>query len=760
MKASARAALLCFALTCVAHSALAQSIPGWDCVQFALERVDADRVRLTREVECNGTGPNAGHQIFADDLVGNIRTGEFEASGNVLLVSPTARLSAERVVYNTRTQLGTFHTASGFASLGDRGQKDRSMFGTLEPDLYFWGRTIEKIGPDKYRITDGSFTTCVQPTPRWDIGTGNATINLEDYAVLRNAVVRVKDVPVFYLPVIYYPIQSDDRATGFLLPSYGSSTFRGQSLSNAFFWAINRSQDLTLMHDWFTNTGQGTGTEYRYVLGPGSEGNLRAYWLNQKQTVIEDSNTVVPAERSYEVRGTLAQMLPAGFRARGHVDYFSSLVSQQLYNTDIYYASRRQRTFGGSVTGNWGGVTLTGNFLRAELFGPQTGEASSTINGYAPSITANLSSRRLGSLPVYASVASDFGKHLYIVRSGENERDFSVGRVDVQPNVRAALTSWPFLNVNASLGFRNTYFTQSLDDRGVQVPVGLTRRYFDMRADVIGPTFSRVFTPNNAFADRLKHVIEPTVSVQRVTNIENQDRFVQIGGSYDFVVGGVTRVSYGLNNRVLVRKASKDQAAPAASAPRELLTMSLTQSYYTDANARRFDSAYQTNQLAGTQPSHFSPVALLARTSPTALTSATVRMEFDQEDGALRTFQTSGSSTYRAAQVNIGWSRVNYKNQASQSALNASSTFNFAQGRTGGNYAVDWDISRGYIIQQRWVGFYNAQCCGLAVEYQQFKFPTSVVAGIPQDRRFNLSFTLAGIGSFSNFFGAFGGGRF
>ena len=54
-------------------------------------------------------------------------------------------------------------------------------------------------------------------------------MNLHDYALLNNAVIRVKDVPVFYLPVMYYPIQDDDRATGFLLPTYGRSTYRGQS---------------------------------------------------------------------------------------------------------------------------------------------------------------------------------------------------------------------------------------------------------------------------------------------------------------------------------------------------------------------------------------------------------------------------------------------------------------------------------------------------------------------------------------------------
>ena len=89
---------------------------------------------------------------------------------------------------------------------------------------------------------------------------------------------RVKGVPLIYLPIIYYPIQDDDRATGFLMPTYGSSTVRGQSISNAFFWAINRSQDATFMHDWFSKTGQGMGGEYRYILGAGSKGSItRSY---------------------------------------------------------------------------------------------------------------------------------------------------------------------------------------------------------------------------------------------------------------------------------------------------------------------------------------------------------------------------------------------------------------------------------------------------------------------------------------------------
>ncbi len=140
------------------------------------------------------------------------------------------------------------------------------MFGTLEPDVYFYGETIEKIGADKYRITKGGFTTCVQPTPRWDIVSGSATINLDDYVILRNAV-DPGEGRAGVLPA--GAVLPDSGVTiappGFLMPMYGRSLTAGQSLSNAFFWAINRSQDLTLFHDWCSRAATGVGSEYRYM---------------------------------------------------------------------------------------------------------------------------------------------------------------------------------------------------------------------------------------------------------------------------------------------------------------------------------------------------------------------------------------------------------------------------------------------------------------------------------------------------------------
>ena len=248
--------------------------------------------------------------------------------------------------FDTKSRTGTFYQANGMASLGER--VDKSMFGTQEADAMFRGREIHKLGPKKYKIVDGAFSTCVQPTPRWEVVSGSATLNLDDYALLKNSVFRVKGVPVMYLPIFYYPIQEDDRATGFLIPTYGTSTLRGQSLSNAFFWAISRSQDATFVHDWFSKAGQQMGGEYRYILSGGSQGNARVSYLDEKST---DATTGESSDgrRSYQITGGMTQALGGRLRARANADYVSdidaraALPAEHLSRDAEHAQLRRQR---------------------------------------------------------------------------------------------------------------------------------------------------------------------------------------------------------------------------------------------------------------------------------------------------------------------------------------------------------------------------------------------------------------------------------
>ena len=78
--------------------------------------------------------------------------------------------------------------------------------------------------------------------------------------------------------------------------------------------------------------------------------------------------------------------------------------------------------------------------------------------------------------------------------------------------------------------------------------------------------------------------------------------------------------------------------------------------------------------------------------------------------------------------------------------------------RIGGSYSFQYDMKHDSFLNQRFTAYYNAQCCGVGIEYQSYNLAGGFASyGVTQDHRFNLSFTLAGVGTFSNLFGAFGG---
>lgn len=742
------------ALAVAAGSARAQAAaPGgcsvkWSAASQETIGINTNHYLLFRnvQVDCNDV------QLFADQAEVFSDTDRLLASGNVLFVSNTNRISAERLEFNTRTKTGTFFTASGIANIENRGI-DRSLFGTQEPDAYFWGQTIEKLGPKTYRVTRGGFTTCVQPTPRWELVSGSATITLEKHAVMTNTLLMVKGVPMFYLPVMYYPINKDDRATGFLIPVYGSSTLRGQSITVPFFWAINRSQDATLEYDYFSKTGQAYGGEYRYVQAPGSQGSLRTQYISEhsaEYTNTDGSIRTVPGQSSYSLTGNMAQKLPHNWRATGNANYFSSLVAQQRYQQNVFAATNTTRSFNAGVSGIIGKVNLTGSIDRSEYF--NSAGTSSNLIGSLPRIVANVAQSPIAHLPVYWSVQGEFVSLQRVDKSGTNENDRGLTRVDFLPTLRFPFTKWQFLTFNNTLSWRETYWTESLQN-GVQVGDPVNRRYFDMSTQITGPVFSRIFSSPDR---KLKHVIEPTVTIERITGFDSYPNIVALE-SADYVIPNVTRVIYGVNNRLY----SKRKTA------REAFSLRVSQTYYTDERSATLDAQYQSGFNPNLPPTHLSPVNVQAHVSPGTDIDATVSADYDAQAHAIRTIAANGSLHEGWVQTTAGWSQrrfipnlSGFNNPLSASNfVNAATNIKKPGNNFGGTYSFNYDLKQKAFLQQRYVVYYNSQCCGVGVEYQAFSYGTALagLTGIPRDRRFNITFTLAGVGTFSNLLGAFGG---
>src|SRR6201989_2639218 len=99
----------------------------WEATsEQALSNVAQNHTRLIRQVrvDCNDI------QLFADEAEIFSDADRVRASGNVLFISNTNRISADRMEFNTRTKTGTFYNASGIASMEGRSGVEQSMFGT------------------------------------------------------------------------------------------------------------------------------------------------------------------------------------------------------------------------------------------------------------------------------------------------------------------------------------------------------------------------------------------------------------------------------------------------------------------------------------------------------------------------------------------------------------------------------------------------------------------------------------------------------
>jgi LPS-assembly protein len=723
----------------------------WVANSQDLLNVNATHYRLIKnvQIDCNDI------QLFADEVEVFTDIDRMRASGNVLFVSNTNRISAERMEFNTKTKTGTFYVASGIANMESRGI-DRSLFGSQEPDAYFWGETIEKLGPRTYRVTHGGFTTCVQPTPRWEMAATSVTLTLEKRAVLTNMVLKVKDVPVFYLPAMYYPINKSDRATGFLMPIYGSSTIRGQTLENFFFWAINRSQDATLYHSFYSKTGQSFGAQYRYLGTAGSSGNVETVVVREPETInytnASGGSTGYAGIDSYTITGNVLKSLPGRLRFSGNANYFSSLIAQQRYQQGIFAATNRTRNFGVNLSGNWGANSVSATVDRNETFSNDT---DSTVFGSQPRFTYSRGEKALGKLPIYFGTNAEYINLVRTGRTADATTDLGLTRVDFFPKIRFPFTKLPYLTFNSSMGFRETYWSESLVNN-VRLPESIQRRYFQMATTITGPVFTKIFnTPGSTYAQKFKHVIEPTLTLERTTAIDNFDQIVKLDGT-DNVKGKSTSATYGLSNRIYAKKESA----------REIASVSIQQSYYTDADAAALDQKYQSNPLtASLAPSHFSPAALQVHLSPTTITDATLRAEYDPKAHALRSLAANGGLAMGWLIENAGWSLSKFiptdpkqKITTASHYLNSTTSVRKPGNAWSGTYAFNFDMTKKDFLNQRFIAHYNTQCCGIAVEYQKFNFGTRAGAvGVPKNHTFNLSFTLAGLATFSDLFGAFGG---
>ncbi len=473
--------------------------------------------------------------------------------------------------------------------------------------------------------------------------------------------------------------------------------------------------------------------------------------LGQPELPATDG-TVEPATKAYNVSAQVNQELPNHFRLIGNVDYFTNATSQQLYQEDIMDISQRTRTVNATLSGAIQRMQINATFNQNDVYNSLS---TATRHGYLPRVTVGLTQKRIGSSRIYFGAG---GEVAYLVRKDDIDdptTDHSLWRFDGGPQVRVPLSTLPYLTVTSTANWRLTEWMQSLDQNtGAQVATPLMRQLLTFQTTLTGPVLSKVYEPNDEYAEKIKHLILPNVSFTYVSPFDQLNRVVQNDGT-DTIIGGTMTIAYGFTNQLLAKKKPVAGAPPGSTVAQTILQVDIGQSYYTNALAASFDPSYQTIGLA--PPTPFSPVQIAVAATPTPAITARFVTDIDAQFKVPRDFSASGSITERILQISAGWLKKQvipglsgFDPFSASHFLNLAATVKRADGRFGGTYSFSYDIEHSTWLQRRLTAYYNSQCCGIQFDYQTADITQLGLTGTTSNRHFGISFTLAGLGSFSN----------
>ena len=724
------------------------------------------------------------YRLQADKVTVYEATNKVIAEGNVVFdQGDQQRITGTRAEWNYRTKTGFFLDSTGFTNQTQDGTR-----------LYFTADRVDKVSLDTIIATNVQVTACDEDVPKWSFHAKRARIKTGDRVRVYSPNLRVKGVPVFYLPYASVSIKPRDRASGFLTPTFSGSGQKGFRFSGGYYQTLGRSADVTLRNDIYTSRGIGYGADLR------TRANSRSYFNAGFYTVKDrvlghkaDADHPDQGGSSFYVEGV--HYFPNGFIAAADVNVTSNLTYRQVFSDSIQQAiSPEERS---QVFVNKDLNEYSFNFLaRSQV----TSLPNSRIRiRELPSVSIDKRATPLDffkKLPVYYSFeASAEG-----VSRKETVDDLIAFRRDVggdpivSPSIVQRLDYHPRLqvplyffgvSVTASASGRVTFYSNSIDpvNRAI-LSRNITRGYGEFELDVRPPALFKDFHRGSG-SFFFRHLIEPYITYRRITGVNNFDRVIR----FDYVdaVADTNEIEFGVSNRFFTRRSTENvssaaakatrtgQRVPTSTQPYEALTITVRGKYFFD---RFFGGAlvpgrrnqfYPINTLSGFSyggvPRRFSPLNIEARYRPRADIFLDLRTDLDTRGGGVRALSTTFGinrpliqafqSFYYTRAVELvpslaqfadargkepgtlrgsQWSPSLFLGDRERGLFGGASFFFDFQTRPGTN-------GRSLISSTVTVG-YTWDCC--AVTAQNYTFNV----GVRQENRVVFSFRLNGIGTF------------
>ena len=203
-------------------------------------------IRLQRQVEIS----RGQTVINADEVRFDVVDDRVDAQGDVRVLREGNRFRGNSLRLKLDTGVGIMNSP---------------VYKLLSRNAQGHAERIEFESEDAATIVNGVYTTCNGPDPDWYLKTGRLT--LDDGAGIgeaRNAVLIFKGVPIAGTPSISFPL-TESRKSGFLAPTFSTTTNTGLQVTVPYYWDIAPNRDLTLLPRYMSTRGLMLGADARYL---------------------------------------------------------------------------------------------------------------------------------------------------------------------------------------------------------------------------------------------------------------------------------------------------------------------------------------------------------------------------------------------------------------------------------------------------------------------------------------------------------------
>ena len=220
-----------------------------------------------------------GDTLFADHVIYDNDTKVIVATGNVRLFSNGRVYRGDSLTYNLDTKAINSQT-----------------FKAADYPRFIAGQQVTTPDFNHYRLTNALFTTSNRKNPSFHFEATTIEYRPNDEVVLKNVVVFVGDVPVFYFPLFVQSL-TDSR------PTYqfqiGDSSQFGYFLNNKYNWVANGKMRGDVELDLREKRGYAGGVDVQYYPSPKSDILLKTYYAQDNLYSQTDSYPNAPAHGNF-----------------------------------------------------------------------------------------------------------------------------------------------------------------------------------------------------------------------------------------------------------------------------------------------------------------------------------------------------------------------------------------------------------------------------------------------------------------------------